>query len=216
DELQTKKIIKFRLGGRAYSLTLLEFARRLGLYHAEELDEEGFDVYFQGGLLSDEHFNAQEYWLSISGDENLSLSRSHAFTIRNLVLKVAQDGHLWLVLEDNWVDKKKRSWYSKGESDLLDLDTTTLRELIDSEGRLIPEDPRPDVPRVAIPRAQRASMHDLYERMGSMKIRHGAIERMAYRQSELTTHLDMLNRSMINIITVPTLATTLSAAATAR
>ncbi|GJU58899.1 hypothetical protein Tco_1236665 [Tanacetum coccineum] len=28
DELQTKKIIKFGLGGRAYSLTLLEFARR--------------------------------------------------------------------------------------------------------------------------------------------------------------------------------------------
>nr|GEY34534.1 hypothetical protein [Tanacetum cinerariifolium] len=46
DELKTKKIIKFRLGGRAYSLTLLEFARRLGLYHAGEFDEEGFDVYF--------------------------------------------------------------------------------------------------------------------------------------------------------------------------
>ncbi|GJU00870.1 hypothetical protein Tco_1111208 [Tanacetum coccineum] len=39
DELQTKKIIKFRLGGRAHCLTLLEFACRLGLYHAEELDE---------------------------------------------------------------------------------------------------------------------------------------------------------------------------------
>ncbi|GKC53103.1 retrotransposon ORF1, partial [Tanacetum coccineum] len=88
DELKTKKIIKFRLGGRAHSLTLLEFARRLGLYHAEEHDEEGFDVYFQGGLRSDEHFNAQEYWLSISREENLSLSRSHASTIRNPVLRV--------------------------------------------------------------------------------------------------------------------------------
>nr|GEZ12619.1 hypothetical protein [Tanacetum cinerariifolium] len=39
DEVKTKKIIKFRLGGRAHSLTLLEFTRRLGLYHAEELDE---------------------------------------------------------------------------------------------------------------------------------------------------------------------------------
>nr|GEY63743.1 hypothetical protein [Tanacetum cinerariifolium] len=36
DELQTKKIIKFRLGGRAHDLTLLEFAHRLGLYHVEE------------------------------------------------------------------------------------------------------------------------------------------------------------------------------------
>ncbi|GJV77775.1 retrotransposon ORF1 [Tanacetum coccineum] len=88
DELKTKKIIKFKLGGRAHSLTLLEFAKRLGLYHAEELDEEGFDVYFQGGLRSDEHFNAQEYWLNTSREENLSLSRSHAATIRNPVLRV--------------------------------------------------------------------------------------------------------------------------------
>nr|GFB53908.1 retrotransposon Orf1 [Tanacetum cinerariifolium] len=40
DELQTKKIIKFRLCGHAHNLTLLEFARRLGLYHSDELDEE--------------------------------------------------------------------------------------------------------------------------------------------------------------------------------
>ncbi|GJW62265.1 putative reverse transcriptase, RNA-dependent DNA polymerase [Tanacetum coccineum] len=59
DELQTKKIIKFRLGGRAHNLTLLEFVRRLGLYHADELEEDGFNVYFEGGLRSDEHFNAQ-------------------------------------------------------------------------------------------------------------------------------------------------------------
>ncbi|GKF32567.1 hypothetical protein Tco_0102365 [Tanacetum coccineum] len=62
DELQTKKIIKFRLGRRAHSLTLSEFARRLGLYQAIELEEEGFNVYFEGGLRSDEHFNAQDYW----------------------------------------------------------------------------------------------------------------------------------------------------------
>nr|GEY05838.1 RNA-directed DNA polymerase, eukaryota [Tanacetum cinerariifolium] len=61
DELQTKKIIKLRLGGHAHNLILLEFAQRLGLYHSDELDEEGFDVYFQGGLRSDKHFNAQEY-----------------------------------------------------------------------------------------------------------------------------------------------------------
>ncbi|GKA46381.1 retrotransposon ORF1 [Tanacetum coccineum] len=48
DELQTKKIIKFRLGGRAHSLALLEFARRLGLYQAVDFEEEGFNVYFEG------------------------------------------------------------------------------------------------------------------------------------------------------------------------
>nr|GEV14968.1 hypothetical protein [Tanacetum cinerariifolium] len=48
DELQTKKIIKFRLGGCAHSLTLLEFSRRLGLYQAVKLEDEGFNVYFEG------------------------------------------------------------------------------------------------------------------------------------------------------------------------
>ncbi|GJW89292.1 hypothetical protein Tco_0164632 [Tanacetum coccineum] len=61
DELQTNKIIKFRLGERAHSLTLLEFARRLGLYQAVKLEEEGFNVYIEGGLRSDEHINAQDY-----------------------------------------------------------------------------------------------------------------------------------------------------------
>nr|GEX31163.1 hypothetical protein [Tanacetum cinerariifolium] len=88
DEFQTKKVIMFRVGGHAHSLTLLEFARRLGLYHVEEVDEEGFDVYFQGCLCSDDHFNTQEYWLSISREENLSLSRSQASTIRSLILRV--------------------------------------------------------------------------------------------------------------------------------
>ncbi|GJW80426.1 hypothetical protein Tco_0144401 [Tanacetum coccineum] len=88
DEMQTKKIIKFRLGRRPHNLTLLEFARRLGLYQAVELDEDSFNVYFKGGLRGDEHFNAQEYWSSISREENLSLSRSHASTIRYPVLRV--------------------------------------------------------------------------------------------------------------------------------
>ncbi|GJY74899.1 retrovirus-related pol polyprotein from transposon TNT 1-94 [Tanacetum coccineum] len=52
-----------------------------------------------------------------------------------------------------------------------DLDTTILRELIDSEGRIIPEDPQPSVPRVGIPRPLKESMQDLYEMMGNMEIR---------------------------------------------
>nr|GEX08478.1 hypothetical protein [Tanacetum cinerariifolium] len=88
DELETQKIIKFRLCGRAHSLTLLEFARRLGLYQAVKLEEEGFNVYFEGVLRSDEHFNAQDYWLSISREENLGLSRSHTSTTRNPILRV--------------------------------------------------------------------------------------------------------------------------------
>ncbi|GKE79481.1 hypothetical protein Tco_1545601 [Tanacetum coccineum] len=34
-----------------------EFAQRLGLYQAVKLEEEGFNVYFEGCLHSDEHFN---------------------------------------------------------------------------------------------------------------------------------------------------------------
>ncbi|GKA62168.1 hypothetical protein Tco_0761687 [Tanacetum coccineum] len=145
DELQTKKIIKFRLGGRAHNLTLLEFARRLGLYHADELEKDGFDVYFQGGLHSDDHFNAQEYWLSISREENLGLSRSHASTIRNPILRVVHKMITYglcqrttrkaRVLTDVVLRSLSDPIYCR------DLDTTTLRGLIDSEGRLILEDP---------------------------------------------------------------------------
>ncbi|GJV97047.1 hypothetical protein Tco_1548624 [Tanacetum coccineum] len=82
DELQSKKIIRFRLGGRTHSLTLLKFARRLGLYQAVELEDDGFNVYFEERLCSDDNFNAMNYWLSISREENLSLSKSHTSTIR--------------------------------------------------------------------------------------------------------------------------------------
>ncbi|GKB69641.1 hypothetical protein Tco_0931053 [Tanacetum coccineum] len=78
-------------------------------------------------------------------------------------------------------------------------DTTTLKELIDFEGRLIHEAPAPDVPRVAIPRPPRASMPDLYEMMGNMEIHKGAIERMSYRKSY---HWDMYARVFEHMIGV--------------
>ncbi|GJY51238.1 hypothetical protein Tco_0442085 [Tanacetum coccineum] len=142
-------------------------------------------MYFQGVLRSDDQFNAQEYWLSIIREENLGLSRSHASTIRNLILRVIhrmityglcqrttghQNGYAnvaWLIAR--WM-KRKGAGTQKGSQIcygqfitkiarkarvLTDvvlrslsaliycryLDTTTLRELIESEGRLIPEDP---------------------------------------------------------------------------
>ncbi|GJV93094.1 hypothetical protein Tco_1540907 [Tanacetum coccineum] len=106
DELMTKKIIKFRLGGRGHTLTLLEFARRLSLYHSAEISDEGFEVYFQQGLRSDENFNAREYRLSISSEEELHLSRSLASTIRSLILR-HQNGYTnvaWLIAR--WLKKK--------------------------------------------------------------------------------------------------------------
>ncbi|GKF19948.1 hypothetical protein Tco_0068586, partial [Tanacetum coccineum] len=81
-----------------------------------------------------------------------------------------------------------------------DLDTITLKDLINSEGKLILEDPQPGVPRVGIPRPPRASMQDLYDRMGRMEIRQEAIERMEYRQSY---HRDMYHRVFEHIYPPP-------------
>ncbi|GJY30140.1 hypothetical protein Tco_0413635 [Tanacetum coccineum] len=245
DELQTKKIIKFRLGGRGHNLTLLEFARRLGLYQVVELEEDGFNVYFEGGLRNDDNFNDQDYWLSISREDNLGLPRSHTSTIRRPILRVihkmityglfqrttgydkVQKNDLWLLsmfdarhqngyanvawVIARWMKRKgvgtqreSQIYYGQFISKLArkcrvltedvvrslkasiyyrDLDTTTLRDLIDSDGKLIPKDPQPGVPRVGIPRPPSASMQDLYDRMGRMKIRQEAIKRMEYRQS---------------------------------
>ncbi|GJW32443.1 hypothetical protein Tco_0052475 [Tanacetum coccineum] len=63
------------------------------------------------------------------------------------------------------------------------LDTTTLRDLIDSNGRLIAEEPALGDPRVAVPRPLRHSIFDLYNRMGRMEIRQGELERMSRRLS---------------------------------
>ncbi|GKF19489.1 hypothetical protein Tco_0068127, partial [Tanacetum coccineum] len=136
-------------------------------------------------LRNDDNFNAQDYWLSISREENLSLSRIHTSTIRNLILRVihimityglcqrttgydkVQKNNLWLLR--NVVRSLSALIYC------MDLDTTTLRDLIDSDGKLIPEDLQPGVPRVGIPRPPRASMLDLYDRIGRMEIRQDAI-----------------------------------------
>ncbi|GJX68048.1 hypothetical protein Tco_0303775 [Tanacetum coccineum] len=243
DELQTKKIIKFRLGERAHNLTLLESAR----------------------LRSDDHFNAQEYWLSISREDNLGFSRIHTSTIRNPILRVIhkmityglcqrttrydkiQKTDLWLLsmfdarhqngyanlawLIARWMKRKgvgtqkesricyglfimKISRKARVLTDVvlrslsapiyfIDLDTTTLKELIDFEGRLIPKDPQPGVPKVGIPRPPRESMQNLYNRMGSMEIRQEAIERMEYRQSYHWDRYQGVFEHMAGVYSVP-------------
>ncbi|GJY76244.1 hypothetical protein Tco_0481360 [Tanacetum coccineum] len=162
---------------------------RLGLYHSDELDDEGFDVYFQGSLRSDEHFYAQEYWLSISLEENLSLSRSHVkndLWLLSMFDARHQNGYAnvaWLIAR--WVKRKgagtqRESMICCGQF-ITKIDRKA-RVLSDEGvdrlllGRLILEDPQSGVPRVVIPRPPRTSMQDLYERMSSMEIRQGAIE----------------------------------------
>ncbi|GJZ75567.1 hypothetical protein Tco_0640032 [Tanacetum coccineum] len=115
---------------------------RLGLYQAVELEEEGFNVYFEGGLRSDEHFNAQDYWLSISREEYLGLSRTHTSTIRNPILRVIHKMITYGLCQRT--TRELTEDVVKSLSALIycrDLDTITLRDLINSGGKLIPEDP---------------------------------------------------------------------------
>ncbi|GKE68260.1 hypothetical protein Tco_1526332 [Tanacetum coccineum] len=87
-----------------------------------------------------------------------------------------------------------------------DLDRTTLRELIDSEDRLIPEIPVDDVPRVAAqraPRVQRVLMQDLHKRMGSMEIRQEAIKRMEYRHAYHWDRYQVVFEHMAGVYSVP-------------
>nr|GEY09679.1 hypothetical protein [Tanacetum cinerariifolium] len=211
DELQIKKIIKFRLGGRAHNLTLFEFARRLGL--------ECFNVYFKGGLRNDVHFNVQDYWLSISREENLGLSQIHTSTIRNLILRVIHKmityglcqrttGYDKIQKNDPWLLSLFDARHQNGvlTEDVVrslsaliycrDLDTITLRDLIDSIGKLILEDPRSGVPGVGIPMPPRASMQNLYNRMGRMEIRQEAIE-----QIYSSTMMSSVERTRVGIVT---------------
>nr|GEU43812.1 hypothetical protein [Tanacetum cinerariifolium] len=178
DELQTKKIIKFRLGGRAHNLTLLEFAHRLGLYHAEKLDEEGFDRTSRYDKVQ-----KNDLWLLSMFDAR------HQNRYTNVAWLIAR----WMKRKGAGTQKESQICFgqfisklarkARVLSDEVLRSLSALKELIDPEGRLILEDPQPRVPRVGIPRPPRASMQDLYDRMGSMEIRQEAIERMEYRQS---------------------------------
>ncbi|GJZ11057.1 hypothetical protein Tco_0545816 [Tanacetum coccineum] len=113
-----------------------------------------------------------------SREDNLGLSRSHTSTIRNPILRVIHKMITYGLcqrttgLGDCEMDEEEMSWETERESNLMwDLDTTTLRNLIDSDGKLIPKDPQLGVSRVGIPRPLRASMQDLYDRMGRMDIK---------------------------------------------
>ncbi|GJS21737.1 hypothetical protein Tco_0450369 [Tanacetum coccineum] len=132
-ELMMKKAIKFRLCGKAYAMSVLDFAKRLGLYTGAEIQEYGFETYFIGGLRND----------------------------------------------DDFMDEEKGSWYIERKT----LDANILRELIGSNGRLIPKEIAPSIPRVVTPRATRPTTSDLYDKIRQLKTRIDKIERIMHIQS---------------------------------
>nr|GEX17831.1 zinc knuckle CX2CX4HX4C [Tanacetum cinerariifolium] len=210
DELRTKKIIKFRLYGRAFSWTFLEFAKRSGLYNSEEIEEEGFDVYFQEPCFEGitqmityglcrrttgyDKMQKNDLWLLIMFEarhqnryanvawliarwmkrKGVGSQKESMIYCGQFITKIAKRKYLMF---KEVLNSLSAPIYCKA------LDTTTLRELIDSKGRLIPEALKPGVPRVVIPRPPRVSTQDLYEKMGSIEIRQEEIERISYRQS---------------------------------
>ncbi|GJS32517.1 retrotransposon ORF1 [Tanacetum coccineum] len=167
NEAESSRIHRFRQPTKQWQeFDLVGVARRLGLYQAIELDEDGFNVYFEGGLRSDDHFNAQEYWLSISREENLNLSRSHASTIKICHLLRHQNGYAnvaWLIAR--WMKRKGAG--TQKESQIC------CRHFITKLAR---------------------KTKDLYDRMGRIEIRQEAIERMEYK--EPITHLGSLPGQM--------------------
>ncbi|GJR62941.1 hypothetical protein Tco_1505103 [Tanacetum coccineum] len=172
DELMMKKAIKFRLCGKAYAISVLDFGKRLGLYTGAEIQEYGFETYFIGGLRNDDDFSADQYWLNISSEETLTLSRSSAKTIRKPVLKVfAENDYIWFmsknyrlgILSDEVLNGLSAPTYYKI------LDANILRELIGSNGRLIPEEIAPSISRVVTPRAQRPTTSDLYNKISQLE-----------------------------------------------
>ncbi|GJX36820.1 pescadillo [Tanacetum coccineum] len=210
-ESKEENIIKFRLGGRTHSLTLLEFARRLGFYQADELEEDGFNVYFEGGydkvqkndlwLLSMFDARYQNGYANVARAVARWMKRKGAGTQKEsqicrgqFISKLARKCR---VLTEDVVRSLSAIIYCR------DLDIVTLRYLIDFDGKLIPEDPQPGVPRVGIPRPPRASMQDLYDRMGRMEIRQDAIERMGYRQSYHWDRYHGVFEHMAGVYSVP-------------
>nr|GEY49783.1 hypothetical protein [Tanacetum cinerariifolium] len=215
DELQTKKIIKFRFGGRAHRLTLLEFARRVihkmityGLCQRTI----GYDKIQKNDLrlLSMFHARNQNRYANVAWLIARWMKRKGAGTQKEsqiccgqFISKITRKSRM---LTDDVLRSLSAPIYCR------DLDTTTLRELIDYESRLIPEDLQLGVPRVGIPIPLRASMQDLYIRMGRIEIRQECSTAGSLQPTWLCS---ALLRSVLSAVptTATIISTTVSAAA---
>ncbi|GJY56425.1 hypothetical protein Tco_0455540 [Tanacetum coccineum] len=177
--------------------------QRLELYHVEELNEEGFDAYFQGGLRSDENFNARlECCIMIT----------YGLCQRTTGYEKIQRNDLWLLsmFEDRhqngyanvaWVIAKwmkRNGARSQRDSQIC---CGQFISKIARKSKVLTE----ETIRSLTPRVQRAPMQDLYERMGSMEIRQEAIERMEYIQSYHWDRYQGVFEHMVGVYSVPLL-----------
>nr|GFA64968.1 hypothetical protein [Tanacetum cinerariifolium] len=134
-----------------------------------ELFHEFYSTYeFYEGTTGYDKIQENDLWLLSMFDAK------HQNGYANVAWFISKLARKCMVLTEDVIRSLSAPIYCK------DLDTTTLRDLIDSDGKLIPEDSQSGVPRVGIPRPPRASMQDLYDRM---EIHQEAIEHMEYRHS---------------------------------
>nr|GFA45600.1 hypothetical protein [Tanacetum cinerariifolium] len=153
----------------------------------EELTTEKIIKFrLRGSLCNDGYFDANEYLIRISSEDQGCFSRSATHTIKSPFLRVSQKMIMYgLYQRTTGYDKRKGMGTQEGSQIVCrqSLDATTLRELIGPDGRLIAEDPSLSVLRFAIPRPPRPTLQDLSGMMGRMEIRQGVLEHMSRRQS---------------------------------
>ncbi|GJZ68603.1 hypothetical protein Tco_0631843, partial [Tanacetum coccineum] len=102
---------------------------------------------------------------------------------RDLRLQLAKERRTRLELAKVFDGIRRWQEPRGGVSNQRYLDATTLRELIDHNGRLIADDPAPGVMRFAMPRPLRPTLQDLSDRMGRIEIQQGVPEQISRRQS---------------------------------
>ncbi|GJY14896.1 hypothetical protein Tco_0385318 [Tanacetum coccineum] len=124
------------IGSRFYRLCLESF---LHLSLIRKWLEEGVEVYFQGGLQNDDYFDANEYWVRISGEDQLRLYRSATLKLGLWLMSMFKDRNHEKYTNVAWVIaklvKRKGSVFSVGLWML-----PTLKELDSNDRRLIIED----------------------------------------------------------------------------
>nr|GEX05554.1 hypothetical protein [Tanacetum cinerariifolium] len=140
------------------SSTPLTLLMRLGLYHVDEVNDEGFEASYFEGVAKDDNL-----W-GVSKDDwrkGVGTQRDSMICCGQFITMIAKRMGL---LTDEVLNSLSAPIYYRA------LDAIILKEMIGPDGRLIAEDPAPGVPRVAMPRGPRLSMQDLYDRMGNMEI----------------------------------------------
>ncbi|GJX02994.1 hypothetical protein Tco_0188910 [Tanacetum coccineum] len=156
----------------------------LGLYQAVEIEEEGFNIYFEGGLHSDEHFNAQDYWLSICREENLGLSRSHTSTIRNPILRLL-----------SMFDARHQNGYENV--------AWVIARWMKRKGAGTPKESQICCGQFISKIARKCNGVDSGCWMGRMEIRQEAIEQMEYKQSYYWDRYRGVFEHMAGVYSVP-------------